>query len=79
MFYGTVHCKIDYFDFSLLTVLIFIRLSFKISFSFFTSTVDYLFLFGPGNLTLFFFNFIMTDGLNRSHGTVQSIISIIPF
>ena len=73
MFYGTVHRKIDYFDFSLVTDLIFIRLSLKISFSFFTSTVDYLFLFGPGNLTSFLF-FIFFIPMIGSDGRTESLL-----
>ena len=65
LFYSSVHRKINYFYCTLVTVLIFIRLSLKLSFSFFTSTIYYLFLIGPGNLPwlltdhffLFFFSF----------------------
>ena len=71
--YGTVHRKIDYFDFSLVTDVIFIRLSLKISFSFFTSTVDYLFLFGPGNLTSFLF-FIFFIPMIGSDGRTESLL-----
>ena len=44
-FYHTVHRKIEYFCFSLVTVIIFIRFLLKISFSFFTSTIPYIIYF----------------------------------